>query len=60
MPLAACGKNCTSLVQKWPPATYKSIEVDDASRYLPSDEQIKQQVEMAEREFIEGLNDSSL
>lgn len=60
MPLAACGKNCTSLVQKWAPSTYKSIEVDDASRYLPSDEQIRQQVEMAEREFIEGLNDSSL
>lgn len=60
MPLAAYGKNCTSLVQKWAPATYKNIKVDDASRYLPSDEQIRQQVEMAEREFIEGLNDSSL
>ena len=40
-------------------ATYKNIENDDASRYLPSDEQIRRQVEMAEREFIEGLNDNS-
>ena len=40
-------------------ATYKNIESSDASRYLPSDEQIRQQVEMAEREFIEGLNDNS-
>ena len=40
-------------------ATYKNIEIDNASRYLPSDEQIRQQVEMAESEFIEGLSDSS-
>ena len=40
-------------------ATYKNIKSEDASRYLPSDEQIRQQVEMAEREFIEGLNDNS-
>ena len=40
-------------------ATYKNIKNDDASRYLPSDEQIRRQVEMAEREFIEGLNDNS-
>ncbi|MBR3312851.1 MAG: DUF1016 family protein [Atopobiaceae bacterium] len=40
-------------------ATYKNIKNDDASRYLPSDEQIRRQVEMAEREFIEGLNSNS-
>ena len=40
-------------------ATYKNIKNDDASQYLPSDEQIRRQVEMAEREFIEGLNDNS-
>lgn len=37
-------------------ATYKNIGRDDVSRYLPTDEQIRQQVEMAEREFINGLD----
>ena len=40
-------------------ATYRNIGSDDASRYLPTDEQIKQQVEMAEREFIKGLDGKS-
>ena len=40
-------------------ATYKNIESSDASRYLPSDEQIRRQVEIAEREFIQGLAEHS-
>lgn len=38
-------------------ATYKGVKIEDMARYLPSDEQIKQQVEMAEREFLRGIEE---
>ena len=36
-------------------ATYQNVCIADASQYLPTDEQIRQQIELAEREFVEGL-----
>lgn len=36
-------------------ATYQNVDIADTSQYLPTDEQIRRQVELAEREFVEGL-----
>ncbi|WP_206214417.1 PDDEXK nuclease domain-containing protein [Adlercreutzia sp. ZJ141] len=40
-------------------ATYGNVRIEDIQKHLPSDDQIRQQVETAEREFIKDLDENS-